>query len=75
MQVVINIPDNLSQTRVEQLIQELEQKLQEEAELISSQPQTKSKSKSIEALLEWCDKHRFTLEGNEIPSREERNAR
>ncbi|MBD2542844.1 hypothetical protein [Planktothricoides raciborskii] len=33
------------------------------------------KSRHIEALLQWCDRHEFTLEGDVIPSREERNAR
>lgn len=33
------------------------------------------KSRHIEALLQWCDEHEFTLEGDVIPSREERNAR
>ena len=34
-----------------------------------------SKLRHIEALLQWCDRHEFTLEGYLIPSREERHAR
>lgn len=68
MQVVINVPDNLSQARVEQVVKEFEQKLREEAELAAQENE-------VNRLLQWCDEHDFTLEGGMIPSREERNAR
>ena len=68
MQVVINVPDNLSQARVKQIIQEFEQRLKEEAELVTHE-------NHVNQLLQWCDEHSFTLEGDVIPSREERNAR
>ncbi|MDB9312489.1 hypothetical protein PN462_05180 [Spirulina sp. CS-785/01] len=68
MQVVINVPDNLSQAKVKQIIQEFEQRLKEEAELVTYE-------NHVNQLLQWCDEHSFTLEGDVISSREERNAR
>ena len=43
MQIVINVPDNLPRERVEQIIEEFEQKLQTEAQLIASQPKLRKR--------------------------------
>ena len=43
MQIVINIPDDLPHERVNQIIEELEHKLQTEAQLIASQPKVRQR--------------------------------
>ncbi|MGB5596252.1 MAG: hypothetical protein WBM32_04965 [Crocosphaera sp.] len=43
MQIFIDIPDNLTRERVNQIIEELEQKLQTEAQLIASQPKLRQR--------------------------------
>lgn len=61
MQVIINIPDNLPEIRVNQIIEELEQKLQNEAKIISSQSKKREKVYA----------HLLNSDNSHLPSREE----
>ncbi len=61
MQIVINIPDNLPTERVNQIVRELEEKLQAEADLIP--PQAKPQRRVYA--------HVITVDNLDLPSRDE----
>ncbi|EAZ92135.1 hypothetical protein [Crocosphaera chwakensis] len=60
MQIVINIPDNLPTERVNQMIKELEEKLQAEADLIPTQAKS---TRRVYA-------HLITVDNLDLPSRD-----
>jgi meiotically up-regulated gene 157 (Mug157) protein len=61
MQIVINVPDNLSLIRVKQIVEEMEQKLKQEAELATKLPQLRHKVYA----------HLITVDNLDLPSRDE----
>ncbi len=60
MQIVINVPDDLPTERVQQMIKELEEKLQAEADLISTQAKP---NRRVYA-------HLITVDNLDLPSRD-----
>ncbi len=74
MQVVINAPDNLPQARVEQVIKEVEERLREEARLMSDSDEISESRQQVKH--DFVKQYRENpISISEMPSREERNAK
>jgi hypothetical protein len=80
MQILIDITDPLSPEELDSIIAKIKNQLETVAHFIeiagipAHQSETKN-NQGIKKLLDWCDRHPYTLAGYDIPSREERNAR
>ncbi|WP_107669077.1 hypothetical protein [Cyanothece sp. BG0011] len=61
MQIVINVPDNLPTERVNQVVRELEEKLQAEADLIPTQAKPHRRVYA----------HLIAVDNLDLPSRDE----
>jgi hypothetical protein len=80
MQILIDITDPLSPEELDSIIAKIKNQLETVAHSIeiAVKPTHQSKPKNnegVKKLLDWCDRHPYTLAQHDIPSREERNAR
>lgn len=80
MQILIDIPDTLPLEELNQLIVRIESQLQTETYAIKLEGKPSldisvPSQNGMQRFLDWCDRHKVTVDNLIIPSREERNAR
>lgn len=69
MQLIIDIPDNLTSEQIEQIITTIKSQMQINSYSVHQE------EPDINKFLEWSDRHPYSLKEGGVPPREERNVR